>query len=342
MQTGITLVAFVLLKAFDKWIYYTVVFLYYIFWPLGCFFPFGLNRIKQKARAVQKKTTRYLPPLKSALVEFHKAQCFFMLAIEIAAQIVVANDSVGSNNLQGLYNNYSLIGNVSISGFLPITFTLLCLFRSGMKSWFLLLLSTCTVAISAVTLFTTGKFNPSAKHIEILRTASSNYTDCGLLSPTTHCLDPSSVSDITTFDYGGGAMLLFSLLVLGLVFLDRILALPIPMRFTKRLANRLDVCVQRVQESNELVLKISQRLGIDTAAKCKSKAVNLMYLTIWSWYIFWITVFLSALVYIGGSSGTTFTSKDWSFGQIVAVTVWAAPLIEYLKLSTRKYLDQRF
>ena len=264
-----------------------------------------------------------------------------MLAIEIAAQIVVAKDSVGSNNLQGLYNNYSVIGYISISGFLPITFTLLCLSRSGMKSWFLLLLSTCTVAISAATLVTIGNFNPSAKHIEVLRTASSNYTDCGLLSPTTYCLEPISVSDITTLNYGGGAMLLFSLLVLGLVFLDRILALPIPMRFTKPLSNGLEVCVQRVQESNRLILKILQRLGIDTAAKCKSKAVNLMYLPIWSWYIFWMTNFLSSLIELAGS-GTASTSNDWSFGQIVAVTVWAAPLIEYIKLSTRKYPYQRF
>lgn len=30
-------------------------------------------------------------------------------------------------------------------------------------------------------------------------------------------------------------------------------------------------------------------------------------------------------------------SRDWSFGQTVAVTIWAAPLAEYRDLSSRKF-----
>lgn len=48
-----------------------------------------VSYIKRKASVLQAHLCAYSPAIKSAVVEFYKGLCFFILAIEIAANIVV-------------------------------------------------------------------------------------------------------------------------------------------------------------------------------------------------------------------------------------------------------------
>ncbi|KAL8925846.1 MAG: hypothetical protein Q9172_002050 [Xanthocarpia lactea] len=214
MQNGIALVAFALLRLFDFWIYYVTIAL------LGC--VYGLQGAKAKAECTKKSGLRHrVPNLISALFEFQKAQCFFMIAVQAAAIIVVKQGGFEARTLQQLSNSYSAITLVAICGYLPVVFTLLNLHGAGKASWYIILLSTITVIISGITAFTTKRFAPSSNDLVGLHNVTGSWASCGSRNPTTFCLSPHTVD---AFNYGGGAkhIFIFCIVVLGFVVMDKV------------------------------------------------------------------------------------------------------------------------
>ncbi|KAK0514430.1 hypothetical protein JMJ35_003047 [Cladonia borealis] len=264
----------------------------------------------------QTKLHKFLPALKSATVEFHKAQSFFMLAIDIATQIVVRTGALndGSVNLQGLYNNYVLIRSISLGGILPVSFMLLTLHSVGVRSWFLLTLSSFTVVLSMATLFTTGSFKPSQAELMKLRNEfSGSFPACGSKDPSNYCLQTNHIT-ITSMDIRsgsvGGPILVFTFIILALIFLDYF-GLKILSGAPPHPTN------PQAQPSSSL------RFG-----KAPLDASHCLYFIIWSCYFVFWAYYLRSLK-LGASAGIV---EIWAFGQIVAITIWAQPLFEYVKL----------
>ena len=340
MQHGIALTAFLLLKLFDDQFYRCCVFFSYLFRP----FSLGLIQIpsiKGKASVLQAHLRTFAPAVKSALVEFHKAQCFFILAIQIAAIIVVKNgtlnDSLTPTTLQRLFSNYTLIGGISISGFLPVSFTLLALHRAGIHSWYLVILSDCAFVLSAVTMFKVGDFQISAADGRdlLITNGGVQYPTCGSVNLTAFCINTSdaaySKTDFTSTQFSyeatGGPGLLFIFIILLLINLDQ-LGLQRTSKyegFVKWLLKWLDTFLRTIHwpsndQSAQHLLAISK---------------DYIYFFIWVWYLIFIGIALADLYY--PNNGTNLTPvMSWTFGQIVAITVWAGPLFEFVKLSVRK------
>ena len=344
MQTAIALSGFFLLKLCDNQFYRWSIILYYFFWPLGFRWPVGFKYVKRKASIVQAHLCKYSPAIKSSLVEFHKAQCFFILAIEIAANITVKRGTLndGITTLQGLFNNYSLVGSVSISGFLPVTFTFLVLHRAGMHSYYLLILSNCALVLSAVTMFSVGDFVISPIDEENLTNASfPQYPKCGSRDPTTFCLNVDSVGYgdelfsteyLTSLNFGygavGGPALLFTCIVMALIDLDYL---------GLQRTSKYEAFVRWLSSWLERLIRSKHKPKTAYSAQ-NSLAIfkDCLYLCIWGWYIAFITISLQGLYY--PANGATLTPvRSWTVGQIVAITVWAGPLLEFVKLSVRKY-----
>ncbi|KAI4175135.1 MAG: hypothetical protein LQ343_001896 [Gyalolechia ehrenbergii] len=213
MQNGIALVAFALLRLFDFWIYYMTIAL------LFCFS--GFQKAKTKAEKAKQMGLRYrVPNLVSALFEFHKAQCFFMIAVQAAAIITVRGGGFQAKTLQQLSNSYSAITLVSICGYLPVVFTLVNLHGAGKSSWYIIALSSITVVISGVTAFATQHFDPSPNDLTFLRDITGGWASCGNKNPTTFCLSPPTVDP---FGYAGGAKhtFVFCIIVLFLLIVDK-------------------------------------------------------------------------------------------------------------------------
>jgi len=150
MQFLLALLAFVLLELYTFWTYYICITIF------SC--SHGRVKAKIKAKKIQDGLKHHAIPLLSALVEFQKAQCFFAIAVEIAAQILALASSLGVSNLGQLFTNYEFIPITAIHGSIPITFTLLCLRRAGIRSWYLSTLSAYAVALSAATYGSVNKF----------------------------------------------------------------------------------------------------------------------------------------------------------------------------------------
>lgn len=108
----------------------------------------------------------------------------------IAAQVVIRRGFLDSANLSELRNTNAMINAVSTSGCLPVAFTLFCLHAAGMESWYLSVLTVCTVVIATATGFLTGNFQPSAGAIARLNRTTINFESCGHRNPVAFCQTP--------------------------------------------------------------------------------------------------------------------------------------------------------
>ena len=355
-----------------------------------------VNRQARAQRIRAKGRTVRLDALTSALVEFHKAQCFFVLAIDIAAQVDRTKGGLQPESLQQLYNTWVLIKSISIGGYLPVTFTLFNLHLVDLVSWYLLSLTICTVAVSIATLIAIGNFNPSDADISYLSKVSSTNgpTACGERTPGAWCYIPNSLN-YSSNDPSNGAysMLGFCVFVLFLLMAKQLGAdsyLPqlssqrkVRKRFPKikhmerwyskgkgALIATLEVfrtvqqkildhrkAKQLRRSCSSLILSwkhLSQRMlswrGLswtqsDWFTKVTESAnkdltilrlfIVLFYATIIGLYLHFFKIFCQDLAWFAWNG----VSNTWSFGQIVAITVWTGPLCEYIHLETRKFQD---
>lgn len=124
-------------------------------------------------------------------------------------------------NLQQLYNNYILIRSISISGYLPVTFTLLGLHVVAMVSWYLLILSTLTVGVSIVTLIDLGDFSPGRSDLNAIASVASDYENlknCGGMNSTVYCLQTINQGGTADCDPSNGANAALGFCLFVLVF----------------------------------------------------------------------------------------------------------------------------
>ena len=155
------------------------------------------------------------------MTDFQKAQCFFMIAINIAALVNKYQGDLQPQTIQQIYNNNILIKSLSISGYLPVSVTLLGLHMVGMVSWFLLILSLLTAMISFATFVSVGTFSLNRTDLSTLASvAQANQqanSSCGGNNLTVYCLDTQG--DLGGYDPSNGADFILGLCTLSLIFL---------------------------------------------------------------------------------------------------------------------------
>ncbi|KAL8633104.1 hypothetical protein Q9189_001182 [Teloschistes chrysophthalmus] len=218
MQNGIAIAAWAVLRLFDFWLYYAL---------LGFFLLVSRDQAYERAERNGRMNLRYrIPNLISALIEFQKTQCFFMIAVQVAAIIIAHRGGFEAQTLQQLSNSYSAITLLAICGYMPVALTLVSLHGAGKSSWYLMMLSTITVVVSGVTLFTTRKFDPAPGDLAHLYEITGRWASCGYHNPTMWCLDRQEVRPLS---YPGGAehTFIFCVIVLALLFLDKLQTSPL-------------------------------------------------------------------------------------------------------------------
>lgn len=75
---------------------------------------------------------------------------------------------------------------------------------------------------------------------------------------------------------------------------------------------------------------------LDLPSTITSAALFSMYLIFFGLYIHWFKIFIQDLEWFGYNGVDV---NSWSFGQVVAITVWAEPLCEYFHLELREFPD---
>ena len=145
------------------------------------------NKITQGTLEIFKK--RRLAHLTAALTDFFKSQCFFMVAINIAALVNKSNGGLAPVSLQQLYDNYTLLRDFAIIGYLPIITTLLALHMVGIGSSYLLNLAFCTLVVSVATVAVAGNFSPSQNDLRSIQEQNNRGApECGAFDLGVYCL----------------------------------------------------------------------------------------------------------------------------------------------------------
>ena len=94
--------------------------------------------------------------IKSITVEFQEAQCFLMLACQVALLTAVNNPAFfDSHTFASMSNNFQLTSLIAIGGILPISFTTFLLYCEAMLSTYIFILSGVTIAVSIASLTST-------------------------------------------------------------------------------------------------------------------------------------------------------------------------------------------
>ena len=91
---------------------------------------------------------RHLAALIAAIAEFHKAQCYFSAAIQIAA-IVFAREV---KDVTKEFTSAGILFTIATDSSIPVIFVLVAIQRYGQQSWYLVILSACCLLLSLATL----------------------------------------------------------------------------------------------------------------------------------------------------------------------------------------------
>ena len=340
------------------------------------------DRKAKGTRTRARGRTARLAALTSALVDFHKAQCFFVLAINIAAQVDRTRGGLEPQSLQELYNTWILIKTVSIGGYLPVTFTLFTLHLVDLVSWYLLSLTICAVSVSIATLVAIGNFKPSDADISSVSRAYSTQgpAACGQHTPGAWCYTPNDFSYDFESDPSSGAysMLGFCVFVLFLLMAKQFGADEYISDVYRRQLRKYflkDKYIERWHSTwrkgfvaawevlRSWKPRWTQSRWFTKVTKTTSKGFRLcglfnkaaiikdvkslgsagwlfvlFYATILGLYVYFLIQYCGDLAWFANNG----VSTSWTFGQIVAITVWAGPLCEYIHLEIRKSQYQRF
>ena len=282
------------------------------------FMPF--SRHSNQASDPVSRREKNLNALIPALVEFHKTQCFFAGAIQIAC-IVFAIQALFKFDI----TNAELLFTIATNGYIPVIFTLTCIARYGRQSWYLILLSMCCLMLSTVTL--------SCSYLLFL-----DYWD---LPDWASFGDVSSIAEVCGYvpsqllpSWCGFKPSYPKLLKVRLITSWWNLAPLINCMFwglycvVKQALN----CPPKSPEfysSRTFRLKIYLQAKVILSNPMFDRICYLLFLTTWS-LTFGYQFYLYSLFFANADIATT-----WSFGQIVAITVWTPCLAEYFHLVRR-------
>ena len=409
MQAGIVILAWLLLMFWDFGLY-QLTFCIKV-WTHG---PEGAIKI---AKRTQARFHEHRERVTEGLIEFHKAQCFFMFAIQVAALAAKHGNFLQHSSLQQIYNNDAFIDVLSTGGFLPITFVLYVLRTVGHRSIYMFILTFCTVVVSAIALLSGEKF-PKPDF------GGTAYPSCDGVNPVGLCLDMVvPIWDIDAYVFNGidwdddpnfsigivdltltNSSLAYSLTVLTLLLLELCSFHRLPLfkgirawtsrddwpkmkrpswidSSTKgflRLANSSNLnpfdvsrkysikdvpALRSVQSRYELqiaphvrstsqsslnLVKLVWHAGFDSPRKVSHRLMELLNTIVFALFLYYMSTYVSALTTFGNaksnlergfiSDGIPINLSSWTFGQLVAVTVWLPPLLQYAYLEISRFL----
>ncbi len=265
----------------------------------------------------------------TALVTFHKSQCYFASTIQIAA-LILSYDSFSATKgiLSGKDASFrdfvdtSVLIVLATSGLIPIVTTLVCITRYGRQTWYILVLSSITYCLASATLVASFRF---AQHYgEPADFYGSEATDLWFSSPS--CTIDGEIGD-SLYALCGSSELNNNALQSSTV-------------------TAFWIWLVWLNCTTWLVLCVGKKI-VDNRRRSLSHPTDIAILTRWrtsplfkafSRFHPGILVLLITSALCFGSQFSLFSiylrhyyiSPTWTFGQIIAVTVWIPSVFEYL------------
>ena len=344
IQAGLAFLGFLAAMLFDSWIYYGCVIVLAI--------PHGFRKASKKAQMIQLHNKEHLCRLVAALTDFQKAQSFLMTSINIAALVATHRGTLEPQSIDQLALTYRFTEIIAFGGLVPVTFTLFTLHLVDMCSWYLIFLSSMSIALSTATILTIGHFDPDQYSLENLSSyaSSDGPPKCNSWQPGAYCYVPNPATAAGVRDVAW-TTLGFCLFVLVLIILKQSKILKSqPAQHclswtSKMLAPCLPVLTVPARCIHRAIYLIRRRLGhraslvepfdpdTDYPRILGRIFIAMFHILVIGLYIIWFFGFCYFL-----SEFASDLSTSWGFGQVLAIMVWAQPLCEYVQLEFSKYL----
>lgn len=328
LQAGLAIAVYVFINLFTTWMQPLLSFLYTIQDRMAPARPpqdpddvlFGLAPRKtpwQRAGEHQRRIARSRPAaaLTSALVEFQEVQGFFVISIQFATLIIFASDNhaamlSSTNSFAEAVLNVEVVQMLSINGMLPVLFTQIGLMRFGVRWWYMTAIVGTVFVLALV--ISQKSLMPDYETLWDYFKAESPIDMCGgNPSPMTYCLDSLNGLNASLQTMNSG--LLVGCVVVSFLFLDQCW-------YSLNHDGRLTRLLDRWELGHAKVLVVRRRLWPVVSG------------------VLWFCLEFALLVYVGFYMKSVVdilqfvgtSSSDWTFGQLIAIMVWAPVVGKYL------------
>lgn len=270
----------------------------------------GFSILETRRIVGNEKRERHTKALIMALIEFHKYQCYFASSVQIAG-LVLFTRIVDKGYYFHLLDTL-LSGLLAMSGAVPITGTLACIARYGRQSWYLITLSLLTLSLSTVSLRAYSKYIKRFSLDDII-TQNVNifsFQDiCG--NKTAPRITDQWFIKLWPYDF------IIVWATCGLWVLACV----------AKKSSESNVSSQK-PKGLRFMLYITE--GVQIWERKIYKKIAPFALILWMIiyaYQFFLFYYYATLPVI---------PIDWSFGQIVAVTIWIPSVVEFIYLEISK------
>ena len=279
----------------------------------------------------QKKRERHIQAIVMADIEFQKNQCYFAGAIQIASLVLsnhLFDPYFGPSRQQPDALDAGFLLALSTNGYVPVILNLVTIKNNGRQSWYLLLLSLSIFALSTGTLTWLSHFwaNESMyddpDHINSSWNGICEHYDIGSLSKACCGRNFANPSYMRIFATRGWLWAIWANCLCWLLYC-----------VACKLVDMVDLTQRKFETDMKLHPLNSMLAWVKENFSSKAWSRLGMGLFVLTWSLsFGYQFYLYNVVFSNAEIDTT-----WSFGQIVAITIWAPCLVEYLNLELSEY-----
>ncbi|KAK5127929.1 hypothetical protein LTR85_005046 [Meristemomyces frigidus] len=301
----------------------------------ACSIPARKNAY-ERAKTLQAKidATQQRPALIAGLVDFQKAQAYFSITLQGAALLAIWHGGAmfEPTSRAQIDVTVSLVGDVATSGIVCITFGLYMLHAARKTSPYVSTLSAIAVGMSMITWIRTRL--PVHPLVNNDQSEDARLTACGGHNPAASCApyDYDLKSDTRALEAPILSFCVFTMLLLLLC------------QSHTALASSLNGIQAVLPRRSTLMPTLTRQTPTPldglrtTATSCVRRAwATLGHGTVESIFVLMATIMMAWLVSPSSFDvDTTYQliswrhNAQWTFGQLIAFTIWAPTIIEYL------------
>lgn len=254
--------------------------------------------------------------LATTLVEFQEAQCWFVFAVQIASILAIVVNSQEGSFWGEIMVNAAIAFHVSQNGILPMFLIQICLHHEGIRNWHTFIGFAIEYILAVVA--TTQKIY--FKNVFNLFKDQNQIEACGFNpSPRTYCAATRSLdTQLSFFPHP----LLYKMVFLVLDTIAMVTLILDQLAWTLR--------EHRVTGNIQIG---KYRVGRWPDGKMKKHGLRMKQ---WFWRILEVAYLTVNILYmvslIQVINSESFAANKWSYGQILAVTVWGPLIVKFADL----------
>lgn len=260
------------------------------------------------------KYSRQASSINAALPDFQEAQCFFVIATQVA--LIYARpqsaDFFGSSNVQSYFDNRAVIQVLALRGILPVALAQNLLHKLGKQSVYTLILAVAAIVLGTISLLSAN--HASTEEIQTMFDGQTPLDACGTsTSLRTFCAKgPTEIASVPTL-VGLASIYIAYITLLCWLMIWRIAISTL--WFNNKQNSWSEQCRRQVSMATR-ILSVATTLLL----------TGLELLTIGS-----LVSILGVL-----QKYLAISSDKWNIGQVIAVLVWAPVISKYIYCSLRK------